>query len=136
MHFYLASAPPGWCPGPTPLYAPVFSRNPHRRLHQTFALFALSLVSWNFDIAALYFFADYERALHWSGIFRYGRLFIPPTVYQLALALTERRTIVSRLLVAVGYWSPSFLALLDLELIITRTPAYQLYSSGSPCSGY
>lgn len=117
MHFY-------WLP---PLLAGVldlflcvlvFSRAPHRRLHQTFALFALSLASWNFDIAALYFFADYERALRWSGIFRYGMLFIPPTAYHLALALTGRQTLVNRLLLAVGYWTAFTLCLANGQGIL------------------
>jgi len=102
MHFY-------WLP---PLLAGVLDlflcllvlwHAPHRRLNQTFALFTLSLTSWNLDIAALYFFADYDLALHWSAAFRYGMLFIPPTVYHLALALTGRWTPASRLFLAVGY---------------------------------
>jgi len=112
MHFY-------WLP---PLLAGVLDlflcvlvlvRAPHKRLHQIFALFALSLVSWNLDIAALYFFADYDRALRWSENFRYGMLFIPPTVYHLALAFTERRTLVSRLLLAIGYWTAFILCLVN-----------------------
>jgi len=89
----------------------VFSRAPHRRLHQVLALFALSLTSWNFDIAALYFFVDYDRALYWSEIFRYGMLFIPPTVYHLALALTDRKTTASRLLLIAGYCTSFILCL-------------------------
>ncbi len=110
MHFYWL---PPFLAGVLDLLlgALVFVRAPHRRLHQTFALFALSLTSWNFDIAALYFFPDPERALHWSEIFRYGMLFIPPTVYHLALALTGRWTLASRLLLAIGYGSAFILCL-------------------------
>jgi two-component system NtrC family sensor kinase len=81
----------------------VLWRAPRRELNQTFALFALSLTSWNLDIAALYFFTNYELALYWSEVFRYGMLFIPPTVYHLALALTERWTFLNRLFLAAGY---------------------------------
>ena len=81
----------------------VLWRAPHRKLNQTFALFALSLTSWNLDIAALYFFTTYELALYWSEVFRYGMLFIPPTVYHLALALTERWSLANRLFLAAGY---------------------------------
>src|SRR5712691_7910527 len=100
------------------LVALVFVRAPHRRLHQTFALFALSLTSWNFDIAALYFFPDPERALHWSEIFRYGMVFIERTVYHLAVGLTGRQTLASRLLLAVGYWTAFTLCLANGQGIL------------------
>ncbi len=76
---------------------------PRKRLNQIFALFAFSLMSWNFDIAALYFFTDYELALYWSATFRYGMLLIPPAAYHLVLELTGRKTIVARVFLAVGY---------------------------------
>lgn len=108
MHFY-------WLP---PLLAGVldlflcalaFMRGPRRKLNQIFTLFALSLTSWNFDIASLYFFTDYESAFRWSEIFRYGMLFIPPTVYHVALAFTGRRTFVSFMLLGFGYWTAALL---------------------------
>ncbi len=98
----------------------VFMRAPQRRLNQTFALFALSLTSWNFDIAALYFFTDYELALRWSEIFRYGMLFIPPTVYHLALALTGRWTLANRVLLAIGYWTALVLCLANGQKVLVH----------------
>lgn len=83
----------------------VLVHGPGKRLNQTLALFALSLTSWNLDIAALYFFTDEELASYWSWIFRYGMLFIPPTVYHLALALTQRWTLTNRLFLIAGYWT-------------------------------
>jgi signal transduction histidine kinase len=81
----------------------VAQRAPHRTLNWVFFCFALSLVFWNFDIAALYFFTDYNLAFRWSEYFRYGMLFIPSTVFHLALVLTNRMTFPNRLLLAVGY---------------------------------
>jgi signal transduction histidine kinase len=121
----------------------VFVRAPRRRLNQTFAYFALSLTFWNFDIASLYFFtdSDYALALRWSGIFRYGMLFIPPTVYHVALTFTGRRPLVSRLLLALGYWTSLVLCLANSrELLVDHLkpfvwgyypvglPLYKLFS--------
>jgi two-component system nitrogen regulation sensor histidine kinase GlnL len=108
---------------------------PRRRLNQVFALFALSLTSWNLDIAALYFFTDYELALFWSAAFRYGMLFIPPTVYHLALALTERWTLTSRALLALGYWSALVLCLANLQGSLVdglETFTWGYYPIGTP----
>jgi signal transduction histidine kinase len=68
-------------------------------------------VSWNLDIAALYFFTDYDLALFWSAVFRYGMLFIPPTLYHLTLELTGRWSIPNRLLLGLGYWTSFVLCL-------------------------
>ncbi len=93
---------------------------PHKRLNQIFALFTLSLTSWNFDIAALYFFTDYARALRWSEVFRYGMLFIPPTVYHLALVLTGRWNLANRLFLAVGYTTALALCLANGQGILVQ----------------
>lgn len=82
----------------------VLWHGPRKRLNQIFSLSTLALVSWNLDIASLYFFTDYERAFYWSEVFRYGMLFIPPTFYHLALALTGRWTFASRLFLTFLYW--------------------------------
>lgn len=82
----------------------VLRQAPHRSLNQAFALFTLSLVSWNLDIAALYFFPDADSALLWSSVFRYGMLFIPPTLYHMILEFTGRWSIANRVFLAVGYW--------------------------------
>jgi hypothetical protein len=76
---------------------------PQRRLNRIFALYALSLTSWNLDIAALYLFSDYDRALFWSDVFRYGMLFAPPTLYHLTLVLTGRTGFANRLILAIAY---------------------------------
>ncbi|MBI3302588.1 MAG: GAF domain-containing protein [Deltaproteobacteria bacterium] len=113
----------------------VVQRAPHRTLNQIFALFALSLMSWNFDIATLYFFTDYERALKWSEFFRYGMLFIPPTVYHLALALTGRRTVTSRLFLATGYCLTLVLCLANGRgVLVQRLESFTwgYYPVGSP----
>lgn len=134
MHFY-------WLP---PLLAAVLDlflsmlvlwRAPHRRLNQTFALFALCLTSWNLDIAALYFFTDHELALYWSSVFRYGMLFIPPTIYHLALALTGRWTLISRLFLAVGYGTAFALCLVNSQGTLVshlKTFAWGYYPVGGP----
>lgn len=99
----------------------VLVHGPGKRLNQTLALFALSLTSWNLDIAALYFFYDPKHpeldalAFYWSGIFRYGMLFIPPTVYHLALALTARWTLTNRLSLTAGYWTTFVLCLANSQ---------------------
>ncbi len=113
----------------------VFVHAPHRRLNQVFALFALSLTSWNFDIAALYFFSDYELALRWSSVFRYGMLFIPPAVYHLSLALTDRWTLTSRLLLAVGYWTALVLCIANGRGVLVQhleSFAWGYYPVGGP----
>ncbi|MGE0681229.1 MAG: ATP-binding protein [Candidatus Binatia bacterium] len=89
----------------------VLQRAPRRTLNRVFMLFALSLTSWNFDIASLYFFTDYNLALQWSENFRYGMLFIPPTVFHLTLILTARKTLPNRLFLAAGYVIAFVLAL-------------------------
>jgi signal transduction histidine kinase len=81
----------------------VIQRGPRRALNQVFCSFALSLTAWNLDIAALYFFTDYNLAFQWSEYFRYGMLFIPSTVFHLALVLTGRLTLANRLLLAIAY---------------------------------
>jgi signal transduction histidine kinase len=124
------------------LCALVLVHGPGKRLNQTLAFFALSLTSWNLDIAALYFFRpEYpelvwrlsesfdhvaplrshqalvfpELALRWSWIFRYGMLFIPPTVYHLALALTARWTLTNRLFLIAAYWTTFVLCLANSQ---------------------
>jgi signal transduction histidine kinase len=82
----------------------VLRQAPRRGLNRAFALFSLCLVSWNLDIAALYFFTEYDSALRWSAFFRYGMLFIPPTLYHMAVELTGRWSIFNRTLLAIGYW--------------------------------
>lgn len=110
MHFY-------WLP---PLLAGILDlflcllvlrQAPHRPLSRSFALFTLSLISWNLDIAALYFFSDEDSAFVWSSVFRYGMLFIPPTLYHMILELTGRWSIANRILLAVGYWTSFILCL-------------------------
>jgi len=81
----------------------VLHRGPYRSLNRVFTFFALSLTSWNFDIASLYFFSDYQTALQWSEHFRYGMLFIPPTLFHLAIVLTNKKTLPNHLFLAVGY---------------------------------
>jgi len=76
---------------------------PQRYLNRIFALYALSLTSWNLDITALYLFSDYDRAFFWSDFFRYGMLFCPPTLYHLILVLTGRMGLANRLILAVAY---------------------------------
>lgn len=98
----------------------VIQRAPRRAVNQTFLLFALSLTSWNFDIAALYFFTDYNLALQWSEYFRYGMLFIPPTVLHLALVLTGRFTLPSRLLLAAGYMMSFALCLVNSRGLLVQ----------------
>jgi signal transduction histidine kinase len=94
---------------------------PHHKLNQTFALFTLCLVSWNLDIAALYFFLDYHSALRWSAFFRYGMLFIPPTLYHMTLHLTGRWFITNQLLLFIGYWSSFVLCLANSRgLLVDR----------------
>jgi signal transduction histidine kinase len=113
----------------------VVQRAPQRTLNRLFTLFALSLASWNFDIAALYFFTDYERALYWSEVFRYGMLFIPPTVYHLALALTGQRTFANRLFLAFGYYLAFVLCLANGRGILVQrleTFAWGYYPVGAP----
>lgn len=113
----------------------VFWHAPHKRLNRTFALFALCLTSWNLDITALYFFTDYESALYWSAVFRYGMLFIPPTVYHLALALTERWSFANRLLLFLGYWIAFVLCLANGQgILIDRLEAFSwgYYPVGGP----
>lgn len=134
MHFY-------WLP---PLLAAVLDlllsmlvlwRAPHRRLNQTFALFALCLTSWNLDIAALYFFTDHELALYWSAVFRYGMLFLPPAIYHVALALTGRWTLISRLFLAVGYGTAFALCLVNSQGALVshlKTFAWGYYPVGGP----
>lgn len=89
----------------------VLRQAPQRRLNRAFALFSLCLVSWNLDIAALYFFTDYDSALYWSAFFRYGMLFIPPTLYHMVLEITGRWSTFNRLLLAIGYWTSFVLCL-------------------------
>jgi signal transduction histidine kinase len=89
----------------------VLRQAPRRGLNRAFALFSLCLVSWNFDIAALYFFTDYNPALRWSAFFRYGMLFIPPTLYHMVLELTGRWSIFNRILLVIGYWTSFVLCL-------------------------
>lgn len=110
MHFY-------WLP---PLLAGILDlflcllvlrQAPRRSLNRAFAFFTLSLVSWNLDIAALYFFPDADSALLWSSVFRYGMLFIPPTLYHMILEFTGRWSLANRLLLAVGYWTSFLLCL-------------------------
>jgi signal transduction histidine kinase len=96
----------------------VLRQAPQRRLNRAFALFSLCLVSWNLDIAALYFFADYDSALHWSAFFRYGMLFIPPTLYHMVLELTGRWSIFNRMLLALGYWTSFVLCLANSRGIL------------------
>lgn len=98
----------------------VLQRAPHRTLNRVFTLFALSLTSWNFDIASLYFFTDYDLALQWSENFRYGMLFIPPTVFHLTLVLTARKTLPDRLFLAVGYVIAFVLALGNSQGILVQ----------------
>ncbi|MEW6297709.1 MAG: ATP-binding protein [Thermodesulfobacteriota bacterium] len=108
---------------------------PRKRLNQIFALFALSLTSWNFDIAALYFFTDYELALYWSAAFRYGMLLIPPVAYHLALELTGRKTLTTRILLAVGYATAFALCVGNAQGILVQRLerfAWGYYPIGEP----
>lgn len=119
----------------------VLQRAPHRTLNRVFMLFALSLTSWNFDIASLYFFTNYDLALQWSENFRYGMLFIPPTVFHLTLVLTDRKTLPNRLFLATGYVVAFVLALGNSRGILVQqlevftwgfypvgTPLYKLHT--------
>ncbi len=119
----------------------VIHQAPRRQLNRVFTLFALSLTSWNLDIAALYFFSDYDLALWWSGLFRYGMLFIPPTVLHLALVLTDRQTLANRLFLVIGYVSSLALCLAQVQgMLVQRletfvwgfypvvTPIYKVHS--------
>jgi signal transduction histidine kinase len=119
----------------------VLQRAPRRTLNRVFVLFALSLTSWNFDIASLYFFTDYDLALQWSEHFRYGMLFIPPAVFHLAIILTARKTLPNRLFLVVGYVIAFVLALGNSRGILVQrleiftwgfypigTPLYKLHT--------
>ena len=100
-----------------------------------FTLFALTLTSWNFDIAALYFFTDHNLALRWSEFFRYGMLFIPPTVLHLAMVLTGRHPLPSRLLLVAGYVTSFALVLANAQgMLVQRleTFAWGYYPVGAP----
>lgn len=113
----------------------VIQRAPHRTLNRVFTLFALSLTSWNFDIAALYFFTDYDLALQWSENFRYGMLFIPPTVFHLALVLTGRLTLPNRFFLAAGYIAAFILALANSQGILVQrleSSTWGFYPLGAP----
>ncbi len=130
-----------WLP---PFFAGIFDlflallvvyRAPHRQLNRVFTLFALTVTAWNFDIAALYFFTDYDLALRWSAFFRYGMLFIPPTVLHLAMVLTGRHSLPSRLLLAAGYITSFALVIAHAQgMLVQRLEAFVwgYYPVGEP----
>ena len=121
----------------------VLWHGPRKRLNQIFALFAFSLTSWNFDITALYFFTEYERALYWSEVLRYGMMFIAVTAYHVALALTGRWSHQNVILLWIGYIIVLLLCLANAAgLLVDRlyTTVWGYYPVGLPLysvySGY
>ncbi|HEV8712240.1 MAG TPA: ATP-binding protein [Candidatus Binatia bacterium] len=113
----------------------VLIHKPRRRLSHVFVLFSATFISWNLNIAAQYYFQEYSRALFWSNVFRYGTLFVPPTVYHVALCLADRWRRVDSFILIGGYLTSSFLCVLNsLGLLVAglETFSWGFYVVGLP----
>jgi signal transduction histidine kinase len=81
---------------------------------RSFAWMALTLVFWNLDIFALYYFEDEPTAELWSRVFRTGIMLCPAAVFQASLLITEFRARAWHRVAVVGHAIGGTLALLSL----------------------
>ncbi len=113
----------------------VLLHNQRRDLKRVFVFFGLALVSWNLDIAALYYFRDYNRAFFWSQMFRYGMFFMPPTIYHISLFLVDRWQKGDGWVLVGGYGVAGLLCILNsLGLLVAelKTFSWGFYTVGLP----
>src|SRR5437763_11827036 len=80
--------------------------NPIRR---AFAWMTLTVISWNLDIFALYYFPDADSALWWSMVFRTGVCLVPAAVLHSVCVLTGATGRRWWSVLAVGYATGLFL---------------------------
>jgi signal transduction histidine kinase len=104
----------------------IFWRGSRVATTRAFAWMTATLVLWNLDIFALYYFADEAEAEYWSRIFRTGILLSPAAVFHSTLFITgfERDARWRRVAIA-GHTLGLMLAIVALfphTLVETLTP--------------
>jgi len=86
--------------------------NPIRRV---FAWMTLTIISWNLDIFALYYFPDAPSALWWSMVFRTGVCLVPAAVFHAVCVLTGASGRVWSAVLGAGYAAGAFLVIANFR---------------------
>ena len=68
---------------------PVVRKGMREPIFRAFLWMTLTVVAWNLDLFALYYFSDVASAEWWSRLFRTGVCFAPATAFHAALALSR-----------------------------------------------
>jgi len=68
---------------------PVVRKGMREPIFRAFLWMTLTIVAWNLDLFALYYFSDEASAEWWSRLFRTGVCFAPATAFHAALALSR-----------------------------------------------
>jgi two-component system, NtrC family, sensor kinase len=93
---------------------PVIRRGVRQPIIATFAWMTLTIVAWDLDIFALYYFTDVVAAEWWSRVFRVGICFAPVAAFHLAVAISATTIGVWRGLLIGGYTGAFLLSVANL----------------------
>src|SRR5215813_6162447 len=107
-----------------------------------FAVLTLTIVAWNLDIFALYYFRDAATAARWSQIFRTGVCLTPAAAFHAALEMAESRRWPWNGLVVLAYVTSALLIVANARgALVARlsphpwgwyvigTPLYRVFST-------
>jgi two-component system NtrC family sensor kinase len=94
---------------------PVVRRGLRQSPIAAFAWLTLTIVAWDLDVFALYYFTDVHAAEWWSRVFRVGICFAPVAAYQLALAISGTKGRTWRAVMLGGYACAALFSVANLR---------------------